>query len=125
MISWEALIPGREPAGGEEKGDVCWFPDFDSQEYLLPHFDVGETPIDQYGRTKFSTADVRRLRVHLEDFRGSLEAKPESWSITETGHGVSRTMTLNRDDLLAVIDKTLLMAERAIQEGGGLVFLGD
>lgn len=125
MISWKIQIDGREPPGWDQRRDGCWFSDFDEQEYLLPYFDVGDVQIDPYGGTEFSTVDARRLRDRLSSLRGYIEAKPQEWSVTETGPTGSKTIKLRQDFVLAVIDKTLSMCDAAISKNGGLAFGGD
>jgi hypothetical protein len=125
MISWQVQIDGRNPTGWDMSSDGCWFPDFDHQEYLLPHFDVGDVPIDEYDRTEFREADLRRLREHLRHYQGYVEAKPETWSVTEAAGEQSKTIRLERETIMKVIDKTLEMIEIALAGGGTLVFLGD
>jgi hypothetical protein len=125
MISWSIHVEGRELPGWDQGRDGCWFSDFDQQEYLLPHFDVGDAQIDPYGGTEFSTADTRRLRDHLSSLRGYIEAKPREWSVTETNAIGPKTINLRQDAVLAVIDKTLSMCEQAISRNGGLAFGGD
>ena len=125
MIDWQIKIDGREPPGWDQHRDGCAFPDFDHQEFLLPIFDVGDTPIDPYGGTSFDEADLRRLREHLRCHRPAFEAKPERWSITETVGQRSKTVELDREKALAVIDRTLAMIDSALSVGGILVFRGD
>jgi hypothetical protein len=125
MIDWQVRIEGHNPPGWDTHRDGCWFPDFNYQRYLLPFFNVGETPIDEYGRTEFREGDLRRLREHLDYYRGIFEAKPTAWSVTESAGGQSRTIHLEQDKILAVIDKTLAMIEVALNGGGTIVFRGD
>jgi hypothetical protein len=125
VIDWKLLIDGEIPNGWDRHKDGCFFPDFDIQSFLLPHFDVGSQPIDEYGRTAFEQDDLRRLRTHLEWQRGFLEAKPDSWKITESSGDRSYSREIRRDAALQVIDKTLNMIERALKINGTIVFLGD
>jgi hypothetical protein len=95
------------------------------QHLLLPHFDVGEQPIDEYGETIFDSGAVARLGTHLSVYRGQLETQPGSWSITERSSRWERTFLVDREAVLAVIDKTLAMIEHALSRGGELVFSDD
>lgn len=125
MIDWQIQIDGSAPAGWDPHRDGCWFPDFDHQEYLLPFFDVGDSPIDPYDATAFSEADLLRLRQHLNWHRSCFEGKPASWSVTETSVNGSRVIQLEREKVLAVVDQTLKMIDYAIARGGSLIFCGD
>jgi hypothetical protein len=125
LIDWQVQIDGQFPPGWDPHRDGCWFPDFDHQEYLLPYFDVGDSPLDPYGATVFGEADMRRLREHLSCLRGTFEAKPTVWTVTESFADQSRRMVLDRDRVLAVVDKTLEMIEFALPRRGTLVFRGD
>jgi len=125
MISWQIQIDGHDPEGWDQRRDGCWFPDFDHQEYLLPYFDVGDTPIDPYGGTGFSAADMQRLRVHLRCLSGYIEAMPERWTLTESAAGESRTLNLERAAIEIVIDKILEKLDFALERKGTLWFGGD
>jgi hypothetical protein len=125
MIDWQLLVNGEFPSGWDQHKDGCWFPDFDMQRYLLPYFDVGNQPIDEYGATTFDQDAIKRLKTHLLWQRGYLEAKDVSWRITETFGDQSHSYEIKRDAALQVIDKTLTMIDRAIGSGGDLVFRGD
>ena len=92
---------------------------------MLPFFDVGDSPIDPYGDTIFNVADVRRLREHLRWSYSFFESKPDSWTLTESSNGPINVIKLERQKLLAVIDKTLEIIEFALANGGTLIFLGD
>jgi hypothetical protein len=125
MISWTIHVGGRELPGWDQRRDGCWFSDFDEQEYLLPYFNVGNTQIDLYDGTEFSTADTRRLGDRLSALRGYIEAKPKEWSVTETSATEPMVIRLRQESVLATIDKTLSMCEQAMANGGGLAFGGD
>lgn len=125
MIDWQVIVNGEFPAGWDPRVEGCWFPDFAMQYYLLPFFDVGEQPIDEYGGTVFEAGDLRRLRTHLTWRRGYLEAKGEPWTVTETSGAQSQSYELQRDVALEVIDRTLAMIDRALELGGNIVFRGD
>jgi hypothetical protein len=113
------------PPGWDPHVDGCWFPDFDVQRYLLPYFDVGDQPIDEYGRTTFDRADIERLMRHLEWQRSRFEGQPEQWSVAEGAESGTVTLHLKREVVLAVLDKTLQMTRRALDCDGTLVFMGD
>lgn len=125
MIDWQIIVEGKFPSGWDEHKDGCWFPDFDTQRYLLPYFDVGNQPIDEYGSTSFDSETMKRLRTHLEWQRGYLEAKGESWVLTETCDGQTESYEFQRDVILEIIDKTISMVKIAIDLNGQLVFRGD
>jgi len=125
VIDWQVQIEGRDPPGWDQHRDNCWFPDFDHQEYLLPFSDVGDAPIDPWDGTEFRDADLRRLRAHLRCNRPVIEGKPETWSVTETAGQQSRTIHLEREKVLTVIDRTLEMIEFALSRSGVLIFRGD
>jgi len=92
---------------------------------LLPFFDVGDEPIDPYGRSTFREGDLARLRKHLRLFRESIEAKPSEWSFTETVENLSKTIRLEREKVLDVIDRSLTITEIALSHAGTIVFRGD
>lgn len=125
MIDWQVVVDGKFPCGWDPHRDGCWFPDFDMQRYLLPYFDVGEQPIDEYGATVFDGGAIRRLRVHLEYRRECLEAKCATWLVTETCEGKSYSHEVNRDAAIAIIDKTIAMIDLAIKANAQIVFRGD
>ncbi len=125
VIDWQIEIDGQFPPGWDQHRDGYWFPDFDHQEYLLPYFDVGDSPIDPYDATVFGEADLRRLREHLTFSRAIFEGKKPEWSVTETFADQSRTLLLDHDKVLAVVDKTLEMIELALPFRGTFVFRGD
>jgi hypothetical protein len=125
MIDWKVTVGGQLPPDWESRRDGCWFPDFEMQHLLLPHFDVGDQPIDEYGKTIFESKAVARLRTHLSAYRSQVEAQPESWSITERSSRGERIFLVDREAVLAVIDKTLVMIEHALSRGGELIFFGD
>ncbi len=125
VIDWCVLIDGREMPGWDARRDGCAFPDDAHQAYLLPLFDVGDVPIDEYGGTEFDAAAQGRLRVHLDWHRSRMEAMPPSWSVTETAGNRVTTRHLHRDKVLDVIDRTLAMLDAAKAVGGTLVFRGD
>jgi hypothetical protein len=125
MIDWQVVVDGQFLPGWDQDRDGCWFPNFDYQEFLLPYFDVGDSPIDPYNATEFGDADMRRLREHLMWCRATFEAKSPVWSITETSDNQSRTMSIDRERVLTVVDKTLGMIDLALARGGKLVFRGD
>ena len=116
---------GQLPSDWIRDRDGCWFSDFDTQNFLLPHFNVGDQPIDEYGKTIFDSKAVARLRTHLSAYRSQVEAQPESWSITERSSRGERIFLVDREAVLAIIDKTLVMIEHALSRGGELIFLGD
>jgi hypothetical protein len=125
MIDWQIKVNGEFPTGWDEHSDGCWFPDFDTQRFLLPFFDVGDRPIDEYGGTVFNTAAVSRLKAHLLWQRSYIEGKPANWSITETRAEDAETIWINREAALRVIDKTIDMATAAIALDGNFIFRGD
>lgn len=125
MIDWQIIVEGKFPSGWDEHKDGCWFPDFGTQKYLLPYFDVGEQPIDEYGATRFDVDTMKRLRTHLKWQRDYFEAKGDTWVITETGDGQSESYMLQRDVVVGVIDRTISMVGIAIHLNGQLVFRGD
>ena len=125
MIDWQLTFDGGFPPGWDQHKDGCWFPDFDTQKYLLPYFDVGDEPIDEYGATTFDQSAIRRLRTHLEWLRVYLEAKGTSWQITETSGDQSHSYLVQRDQALQLIDKTISITARAIELNCQLVFRGD
>lgn len=125
MIDWKVTVGGQLLPDWESRRDGCWFPDFEMQHLLLPYFDVGDQPIDEYGKTIFDSKAVARLRTHLSAYRSQVEAQPESWSITERSSRGERIFLVDREAVLAIIDKTLVMIEHALSRGGELIFLGD
>jgi hypothetical protein len=125
MIDWQIIVEGKFPSGWDENKDGCWFPDFDTQRYLLPYFDVGNQPIDEYGSTSFDSETMKRLRTHLEWQRSYIEAKGESWVIVETCDGQAESYEFQRDVIIEIIDKTISMIKTAIELNGQLVFRGD
>jgi hypothetical protein len=125
MIDWQVQIDGCNPPGWDPHVNGCWFPDFDHQEYLLPFFDVGNSPIDPYGGTEFKEPDLRRLRDHLRWHRSFFEGKPDSWSVTEASADRTTVLRLQREKVMAVVDRTLQMIEFALERGGSLIFRGD
>lgn len=92
---------------------------------MLPFFDVGDQPIDEYGRTEFDTAAVIRLRAHLRWQRSYFEGKPSSWTVSETTHDGVEAIEVDRDEVLRIIDKTIEMASRAENLKAGFRFRGD
>ena len=125
MIDWQVMVDGEIPLGWDRHKDGCWFPDFGAQSFLLPHFNVGNSPIDEFGKTVFDGDDMQRLRTHLLWQRSYLEAKVEKWTITETDGDRSSSYTVEREVVLRVVDKTLVIIERAGELKGELVFFGD
>ncbi len=125
MIDWQVRIARLPPTGWDDHRDGCWFPDFDHQEYLLPFFDVGDTPIDPYGGSEFCENDLTRLRAQLKWHRTAFEEKPDNWCITDTSRYPDTSIHLERDKILAIVDKTLDMIELALASGGTLIFRGD
>jgi hypothetical protein len=125
MIDWQIIVEGKFPSDWDEHKDGCWFPDFDIQRFLLPYFDVGDQPIDEYGATNFDANTMKRLRTHLEWQRAYLEARGTSWVVTETSDGVSASYEFQRDVILEIIDRTVSMVDLAIELNGQLVFRGD
>lgn len=125
MIDWKVIVNGQLPSDWSRDRGCCWFPDFDTQNFLLPHFNVGDQPIDEYGKTVFDAAAVSRLGRHLSEYRGHVEARPTSWSITERSTSGDVSYVIDRETVLAIIDKTLSMVEYALSEGGELIFYGD
>src|SRR4029450_9554248 len=125
MIDWQIQIDGHDPPGWDQHRDGCWFPDFDHQAYLLPFFDVGDSPIDPYGGTQFKESDLRRLGEHLRFNHDVFEAKPDSWTVTETSGSQSSVIRLERKKVLSVTDKTMEMIEYALANGGTFIFRGD
>lgn len=127
MIDWVIEIDGKIPGDWNPQQDGCWFPDFAYQEYLLPQFDIGK-PIDEYGRTEFKSEELIRLKTRLVDRRNHLQSQPKTWnfaSATETQAGRDSIVTIERKQVLAVLDKTLRMIDLALACGGRLVFRGD
>jgi hypothetical protein len=106
MIDWQVIVNGEFPAGWDPRVDGCGFPDFAMQYYLLPFFDVGEQPIDEYGGTVFEAGDLRRLHAHLTWRRDYLEAKQEPWILTETCGARSQSYELRREAALEVVANT-------------------
>ena len=125
MIDWKVIVNGQLPSDWSGDRGCCWFPDFDTQKFLLPHFNVGDQPIDEYGKTVFDAAAVSRLGRHLSEYRGHVEARPSSWSITEHSTSGDVSYVIDRETVLVIIDKTLSMVEYALSEGGELIFYGD
>lgn len=125
MIDWQILVNGEYPLGWNEHSDGCWFPDFDTQRFLLPYFDVGDQPIDEYGGTVFDTAAVARLKTHLLWQRSYIEGKPTVWTVSESMGNDTATIQVSREVALRVIDKTIEMASRAVGLNGELIFRGD
>ena len=54
-----------------------------------------------------------------------MEAKSDTWTITETDGDSRSSCEIARDSVLKVIDKTLTMIELAVELDGELVFFGD
>lgn len=125
MIDWQIIVNGNYPTDRNEHSDGCWFPDFDTQRLLLPLFDVGDQPIDEYGGTVFDTAAVVRLRTHLRWQRSYFEGKPALWTVSETTINGVEELNLDRDEVLRIIDKTIEMASRAEALNAGFRFRGD
>ncbi len=125
MISWRMLINGRTPDDWIEARDDCWFPDFDHQEYLLPCIDKGDIPIDPYGSTVFQTSDLIRLLRHIEYLPTYFKSKPAKWSVSDESKSEKKAITLERDKIVELFDKTILMVLLAIESGGTIVFGGD
>jgi hypothetical protein len=125
MIDWQLKVDGAFPPGWNEHSDGCWFPDFDTQQFLLPYFDVGDQPIDEWGSTVFDAASIVRLQRHLQWRRSFIEGKPAVWTITETVENRAEALTICRDEVLRVIDKTIAMASLATSLDAELLFRGD
>lgn len=125
MIDWNVIVNGQLPSDWIQDRDGCGFSDFDTQNFLLPHFNVGDQPIDEYGRTVFDAPAVTRLGTHLLAYRAHVEAWPATLSITERSSRGEVHYVIEREAVLATIDKTLSMAESALSRGGELVFFGD
>ena len=125
VIDWSVQVNGTDAPGWDRDRDGCWFPDFDHQAYLLPFFDVGDRPIDEVGSTEFARADLERLRAHLQWWRNVFEGKPDHWTVTEASVRGTETVKLERQKVLAVVDRTLEMIDAASACGGSIVFFGD
>lgn len=125
MIDWKVIVNGQLPSDWIRDRDGCWFSDFDTQNFLLPHFNVGDQPIDEYGKTVFDAPAVTRLGIHLLAYRAHVEAWPAMLSITERSSRGEVHYIIERETVLAIIDKTLSMAKHALSRGGELVFFGD
>ena len=125
MLDWQARIDGEPPPGWEPNRDGCWFPDWPYQEHLLPYFDVGDTPLDEYGVTTFEGSALHRLRASLQAARELFATMPESWSVSGASSNTAVTVTMRRKDVLWVIDRTLRMIEVALAAGGCIQFFGD
>ena len=70
-------------------------------------------------------SDLRRLREHLRYHHKAFEAKPDSWTVTETSGNETIVIRLERKKVLLVIGKTLEMIEYALANGGTFIFRGD
>ena len=119
------MIDGKYPEGWDPHRDGCWFSDFAQQEFLLPYFDVGGQPIDPYDGGVYSAEDLRRLRRRLCYWRPFFEAKPPTWTVVDSSVQSDQPMKLMRQEILAVLDKTVNMVDRALAIGGAIVFGGD
>ena len=125
MIDWQVIVDGEFPPGWDQHKDGCWFTDFDMQVLLLPYFDVGKQPIDQYGGTVFDQDDIKRLYMHLQDHREFFARREEKWQIFEKSNVVSNIFEVNRDDIVKVLDKTIEICKKAIEMNGQILFRGD
>jgi hypothetical protein len=125
VIDWQVTVDGQLPEGWDQHKDGCWFPDFDTQLYLLPYFNVGDKPIDEYGSTVFDIASIERLRTHLQRQCSYLEGKEPLWRITETSAQGSHSYEVRRDVVISIIDKTVEMIGVALKLNGQLLFRGD
>ena len=126
MIDWQVrTATGEQVPGWDDHRDGCAFPDFDHQEYLLPYFNVGDTLILPYEGADFSKHDLLRLANRLRIHRPYFESRLEPWTITESSGGQEVTIRLDRNKVLALLDKTLSMIDFALAENYILVFYGD
>ncbi len=125
MIHWHVEIEGVVPTSIGGLRNRLWFPDFEVQEHLLPWFNVGDVPIDEYGSTRFDAAAVRRLRVHLEWYSDMLDAKIDKWRIEIIANGIRNGYDFDRAVLSDLIAKAIDLAKYAEAAQGHIVFLGD
>jgi hypothetical protein len=125
MIDWQVIVNGQNPPNWSREDDGCWFPDFHLQNYLLPIFDVGDQPIDEYDTTVFDKLSIIRLRTHLDWRRGYVEARPDVWTVSETFDGGMTSFEVRCEVVLNLIDKTLKMIEFALNCQGQIYFFGD
>jgi hypothetical protein len=125
MIDWQVQVEGEYPSGWDQHRDGCFFPDFASQEYLLPFFDVGGESIDPYDGGIYRGEDLLRLRKRLVGWRHVIDGKPEKWTVTDSSADDAKTVVLERRKVLAIIDKTIAMIDIAASKGGAVVFRGD
>jgi hypothetical protein len=125
MIDWQVQVDGKYPPGWDERRDGCFFPDFAYQEYLLPFFDVGGASIDPYDGGVYRGEDLHRLRKRLVSWRDVVKAKPTKWTVTDSSALDAKRVVLERERVMAIIDKTIAMIDIAINKGGVIVFRGD
>ena len=92
---------------------------------MLPYFNVGDTLILPYEGADFSKHDLLRLANRLRIHRPYFESRLEPWTITESSGGQEVTIRLDRNKVLALLDKTLSMIDFALAENYILVFYGD
>jgi hypothetical protein len=58
-------------------------------------------------------------------WRDIVEDKPEKWTVTDSSAHDAKTVVLEREQVLAIIDKTIAMIDIAVSKRGVVVFHGD
>ncbi len=116
LISWNI-------SNAVESQKDWFFPSFEVQEYLLPIIHVGGANFDEYGQTKYSTEDCRRLINTTAFAKETLLIMAKKTVRYETvGKGL---VTLDKSQLIDTLDNLSLAAKQAVKEQTALLFYGD
>ena len=116
LISWNI-------ANTEERRNSWFFPSFEIQEYLLPIINVGGQNFDEYGQTKYTIEDCRRLRNTVTFAIETLSLMPKSVVRYETiEKGLA---SLDKNEIISTLDKLSKAAELTIKQETSLLFYGD
>ena len=116
MISWNI-------ANTIESHSGWYFPSFEIQEYLLPIISVGGQTFDEYGQTKYSIEDCRRLRNTVTFAKETLTLMSTVVVRYETiEKGLA---SLDKNEIITTLDDLSNAAELAIKQETSLLFYGD
>ncbi len=116
--------------GPESTTPWGYFPDWQTQAFLIPLFYEGKPGLDFFSSAVFSGKDLQLLRANLEKTIKLLKEKPEKWpakghlptSTTDIGSSISYVY---RDIALDVTQRCFELTDLAISSEKDIWFLND
>jgi hypothetical protein len=135
MLDWQIVILEKNrqhPEGYDATKDGCFFPDWQYQTLLLPHFHTGAVIADKYDGAIFEGEQLEYLERNLQWALDCYEGLTNrSWYVVTTfdtsANQIERTNQeqFSGNVICALLEKTLRMIARAKSLNAAIAFFGD